>query len=34
MSEPTDEFWGGLGCAAVILAICLGIGGCSFLVNL
>lgn len=32
MSDGKDDFWESLGCAVVILSICLGIGGCNYLI--
>lgn len=31
--RPTEEFWNQLGTAAIIFAICLGVGCCMFLGN-
>ena len=32
MSEhPTSDFWDALGLAAIILACCIGFGGCGYL---
>lgn len=31
MSDDKNELWSYLGCAAIILALCLGIGSCTML---
>ena len=33
MNEEKSDFWSGLGTALVILALCLGIGGCNYLIQ-
>lgn len=33
MDKNTSGFWDGLGFALVIFALCMGIGGCSYLVS-
>lgn len=33
MKSDMTYFWSGLGIAAIILAVCLGIGGCCYLIK-
>lgn len=32
-TSDTSGFWNGLGFALVIFALCMGIGGCSYLIS-